>query len=207
TIDKALARRLVNVDQLLDLWSRYEGAIDTDVNDLRAPGFAALAAQIDPTQISALSLGYATVPWVSPDGQSVLLVDDTLVQDVVQALFSDQALTQEAALVEIQNGAGSDGLATQVVDYLAEFGFSADSLAAANAVDGAVRPQTVIIDYTGKDHTVQRLASLLGVLETQIRVAGPDDAALPTIANVDVLVILGTDAQARDFTLEETSGG
>ena len=205
-IDKAMERNLVDIDTLLGLWGQYKDAIDTDINDLQAPGFAALAAQIDPTRISALSLGAATRPWTTPEGAAVLLADKELVQALVQALFSDRELLEEAALVEVQNGAGADGLAKQVVDYLAGFGFPSGSLAAADTGDGSIRPMTEIVDFTGKDHTVQRLASLLSVPAEQIRRGGPGDLALRTVEDADILVILGADAQTRDFTVE-TSGG
>lgn len=205
-IDKALERRLVDIDKLVNLWGRYKDAIETDINDLQAPGFAALAAGIDPARISALSLGAATRGWTTPDGAQVLLVDKEMVQQLIQALFSDQQLSKEAALVEVQNGAGADGLAAQVVDYLAEFGFSSSSLTAANTVDGAVHPLTEIIDFSGKNHTVERLASLLAVPPEQVRPAEPDDRALSTINGADILVILGADAQTRDFATDASGG-
>lgn len=205
-IDKALERRLVSVDQLTGLWRRYKDAIETDINDIQAPGFAALAAQIDPTNIAALSLGAATRPWTMPDGAAVLLVDKEIVQQIVQALFSEQGVSEEAALVEVQNGAGADGLAGRVVDYLAEFGFAASSLTATDTADGSVYPVTEIIDFTGKEQTVQRLASLLSVPAEQVRRAGPEDGALATVAGADILVILGADVQALELVTDGSGG-
>jgi LCP family protein required for cell wall assembly len=205
-IDKAIEGGLVRIDRLLDLWGRYKDAVQTDVNDLQMPGFAALAARLDPTRISALSLGAATRPWVMPDGRAVLLVDKEMVQELVQALFTDRELSDEAALVEVQNGAGADGLAAQVVEYLTGFGFSTSSLSPATIVDGTIRPLTEIIDFSGKEHTVERLARLLAVPSERVRRAEVDDGTLRTIEGADVLVILGADAQARDFG-GDVSGG
>ncbi len=205
-IDKALELDLVDVDNLLNLWKRYRGAVETDINDLRAPGFASLAAKIDPARISALSLGAATRPWITPEGAAVLLVDEELVQQLVLALFSDRQLSEEAAVVEVQNGAGADGLATSVVEYLAAFGFSVGSLTAADTIDGSVRPLTEIIDFSGKDYTAERLASLLTVPLEQIRQGEAEDRLLRTVGDADILVILGADAQTQDFTVG-TSGG
>jgi hypothetical protein len=129
-----------------------------------------------------------------------------LVQELIQALFGNKQLSEEAALVEVQNGAGADGLGQQVVDYLVGFGFSSASLATANPVDGAIRPLTQIIDFSDKEYTVERLASLLSVPPGQVRHAGADDYALRMVEEADVVVILGTDAQARDFAAG-TSGG
>ena len=108
--------------------------------------------------------------------------------------------------MEVQNGAGADGLAQQVVDYLAGFGFPSASLTTANPVDGAIRPLTQIIDFSGKEYTVERLASLLSVPPEQVRRAGPDDYVLRTVENADVVVILGTDVQARGFAADASGG-
>jgi hypothetical protein len=202
-IDKALERGLVRPDRLLNLWGKYKDAIDTDINDIQAPGFARLAARIEPTDIAALSLGVATVPWTTPQGAAVLLADKELVQQLVGTLFVDRQLAQEAARVEVQNGAGADGLAGMVVGYLADSGFASGLLSPANSADGSVRPLTEIIDFSGKEYTVDRLSALLGVPEERTRRGGPADMALRTVANADIVVILGADAQARDYS----SGG
>ena len=198
-IDEALQQNLVQVEKLVSLWRRYKDAIETDINDFQAPGFAALAAQIDPARISALSLGAATVGYVTPEGAAVLLADREMVAQLVEALFSDQQLLEEEALVEVQNSTGADGLADRVVDYLAAGGFPSASLTVASSVDGTVRPLTEIIDFTGKDYTVERLAGLLAVPPERIRRAALNDELLRTTDDADIVVILGADAQTRDF--------
>jgi LCP family protein required for cell wall assembly len=205
-IDKGFERGLVDVNRLVDLWGRYKDAIVTDINDLQAPGFATLAVQIEPSEIVALSLGKATVPWVTPEGAAVLLADKELVQELVDALFTDEPASTAPAFVEVQNAAGADGLAGLVVDYLTDFGFSKESLAAANAAGGAVHPLTEIIDFAGRDDVARRLASVLGVAPEQVRAAGPEDGALRTIATADIVVILGADAQERDFMAGASDG-
>jgi hypothetical protein len=202
-IDKAVEQRVIGVDSLTGLWNKYKGAIDTDVNDIQTAGFASLAAQIDPTKISALSLGAATTAWTTPDGRAVLLYDPDIVQEIVLALFSDQQLAQEAARVEIQNATGADDLASLAARYLASFGFSSEALVAANAVSGTIQPQTEIIDLGGKSHTVERLASILEVPPERVRSATAADRALATDVEADVLVVLGSDVQGRDFVIEE----
>ena len=198
-IDRALERRLLSFDTLTDLWGKYKDAIDTDINDLQAPGFASLAAQIDPTRITALSLASATVPYTTPFGEEVLLVDKQIVQRLVAALFSDQRLNEEAAHVEVHS---SYGLTDEVMEYLARYGFAAGSLSAAITADGTVSQLTEIIDFTGKSHTVERLAELLEVGPDQIRSADERDQALATNGDTDVIVILGADLLARDFVID-----
>ena len=202
-IDKALEQRLVSIDKLVGLWGRYKDTIDTDINDLQAPGYAALAAQIDPSRIAALSLAVAAVNYITPFGERVLLIDKDIVRQLVDALFSDQQLSSEAAIVEVQSS--SAGLADQVVNYLAGFGFSSDALATGDTGTGGFLPLTEIIDFSGKEHTVERLASLLNVSPEQVRRAEAGDAGLSTVENADIVVVLGADLLARDFVVEEQS--
>ena len=198
-IDKALERNLVSLDTLTDLWGKYKDAIDTDINDLQAPGFAALAARIDSSRITALSLAVASVPYRTPFGEDVLLIDKEIVQQLVGALFGDQRLNEEAAHVEIQS---AFGLTEPVLGYLTQFGFAAGSLTAASTVDADVNQLTVIIDFTGKAHTVERLADLLGVEADQIRSASNGDDKLTTNGDTDIIVIMGADMLALDFVIE-----
>jgi LCP family protein required for cell wall assembly len=206
-IDKALEQRLVSPGSLTSLWDDYKGAIDTDINDIQAPGFAALASQISPEDITAYNLARATSGWRTPDGADVLLADPVLVAELVSALLNDDELSQEAALVEIQNAAGQDGLASEVLAYVSDFGFEEASLRTADSADGSVKPLTEIIDYTGKAYTATRLASVLGVPVTQVRSALPGDEALRSISNADVVVILGADAQEFDLVADGSEEG
>ncbi len=198
-IDRALERKLVSLDTLTDLWGKYKDAIDTDINDLQAPGFAALAAQVDASRITALSLAAAAVPYRTPFGEDVLLIDKEIVQQLVGALFSDQRLNEEAAHVEIQS---SFGLTEPVLGYLTRFGFAAGSLTAASTVSRDVVPLTLIIDFTGKAHTVERLADLLEVDPDQIRSAADGDERLITNGDTDIVIIMGADMLSLDFVIE-----
>lgn len=189
-IDKALDLNLVDVAKMVDLWGKYRDTIETDINDFQLPGLAALAVQIDPARISALSLGTATINYVTPQGASVLLADEEKVQQIVRALMGDKQLLEEEALIEVQNATGADGLAPRLVEYLTSLGFSASSMIATNAVDETARPETDVINFSGKDYTVERLASLLAVPPERIHDAEPDDAVLRT-TDADILVILG----------------
>jgi len=204
-MDKALQLEWRNVSKIVSLFDDYKGTIDTDLNDLQLPGFAALAVQIEPEKITALSIGAATVN-ASINGASVLLADKDIVDQIVRSLFSDQQLADEEALVEIQNGTGVDGIASRAVDFLAGLGFPSASLVAASVSDNRVRPQTVIVDFSGKQYTVERLASLLNVPPDRIRVATAADSGLRSEQS-DVVVILGTDAQDQRFATDGAAGG
>ncbi len=204
-LDKARELNWNDAGKVPSLFRNYKDAIETDVNDLLVLRYAGLASGLDPTRITALSLGAATYG-TTIDQKAVLLADPELVEQLVQALFNDGRLLQENAQVEVQNGAGEDGLAVQVVDFLAGQGFAATALTAADSIDRAVHPQTVIIDYSSNDYTVGRLANLLGVPGTLVRHAEVEDGSLRTTGDTDILVILGTDAQGQDFAVSAEGG-
>jgi len=197
-IDKALELDFARLDKITDLWGEYKDAIDTDVNDIQAPGYAALAARIDPSRITALSLASATVPYTTPFGEQVLLIDKDIVQEIVGALMTDTRLNEEAASVEIHS---SYGLTDELIDYLATYGFASGLITAA-PVSGEVRPLTEIVDFTGKSHTVDRLADVLEVEASQIRSASNGDKDLATNGDADIVVIMGADILALDFAVD-----
>ncbi len=206
-LDKAGELGLSDVGKIPSLWNQYKNAIQTDINDLLVLRFAGLAGEIDTSRIAALSIGVATVPWTTPQGAAVLRPDAGLIQDLIEALFSDNRLQEENAQVEVQNGAGADGLATEAVNFLAGQGFPSGALTAADAADGRIRPNTEIIDFSGKEYSVERLADLLGVSGDWMRRATAGDDALRTVADADIVVILGTGAQDGVFSGEPAAGG
>ncbi len=121
------------------------------------------------------------------------------IKQIVDALFSDHRLLQEAALVEVQNGTPKAGQASKAVDYLTNLGFPSDSLVAANAASTSYAA-TEIIDFTGKTYTTERLADWFGVSKERIRRSTAADAALRTTPAADILVILGQDVNLDSAT-------
>jgi LCP family protein required for cell wall assembly len=95
----------------------------------------------------------------------------------VQAL-----MIEEAANVQVLNGAGVDGLGCLTEEYLIEQGVQANNCDTADRVDYA---SSVIIDYTGKPYTVRFLQKIFGVSTI---ISGADPNSL-----VDVKVIVGQD--------------
>jgi len=202
-MDKALSLNVLR--NALELWNKYKDAIDTDINDIQLAGFAKLAAGISPEKISALSLGPATTPWMTPGGASVLLPSAEGIARIVQALFSDQQLLEEQAVVEVQNCTGETGMADSTVKLLANLGFPQGSLIAAATPNGDVFPTTSIVDFSGqkKGYTLQRLAEWLKVPAEGIRQATAADEGLRT-TEADILVLLGSDT---DITSLSSSAG
>jgi LCP family protein required for cell wall assembly len=202
-MDKALSLNVLR--NALELWNKYKDAIDTDINDIQLAGFAKLAADISPEKISALSLGPATTPWMTPGGAAVLLPSAEGIERIVQALFSDQQLLEEQAVVEVQNGTGEVGMADSTVKLLTNLGFPQQSLIAAAAPNGDVFPKTSIVDFSGqkKGYTLQRLAEWLKVPAERVRQATAADEGLRT-SGADILVLLGSDT---DITSLSSSAG
>ncbi|MCJ7831416.1 MAG: LytR C-terminal domain-containing protein, partial [Dehalococcoidia bacterium] len=202
-MDKALSLNVLR--NALELWNKYKDAIDTDINDIQLAGFAKLAADISPEKISALSLGPATTPWMTPGGASVLLPSAEGIARIVQALFSDQQLLEEQAVVEVQNCTGETGMADSTVRLLINLGFPQQSLIAAATPNGDVFPTTSIVDFSGqkKGYTLQKLADWLRVPADGIRQATAADEGLRT-TEADILVLLGSDT---DITSLGSSAG
>lgn len=196
-MDKALSLNLLS--NALDLWKRYKDAIDTDLNDFQIPGFAKLAADIPPERVVAVSLGPATVPYTTPQGAAVLMAAPEGIQQVVEALFFDQQLLGEDALVEVQNSTGEPGLATAVVDYLVSLGLPRSSVVISNAPEQGLAESSAIVDYTGKRYTAERLAEWLGLPADRIRSAGPEDVALKT-GEADIVLTVGEDISLDRLT-------
>jgi len=202
-MDKALSLNVLR--NALELWNKYKDAIDTDINDIQLAGFAKLAADISPEKISALSLGPATTPWMTPGGAAVLLPSAEGIARIVQALFSDQQLLEEQAVVEVQNCTGETGMADSTVRLLINLGFPQQSLIAAATPNGDVFPKTSIVDFSGqkKGYTLQKLADWLRVPAERIRQATAADEGLRT-TEADILVLLGSDT---DITSLSSSAG
>jgi LCP family protein required for cell wall assembly len=178
---------------MFELWKRYKQTIETDVNDLQAPGFASLAASIDRDAISYLSLGGVTTGWTTPDGAAVLLASQEGIKLLVDAFLSDNQFEQENAVVELQNGSGKEEAESQVIDLFLDFGVAKANLITSPATSSA--GQTQIIDFTGKAYTAQRIAGWLGIPNTRIRAGTAEDAALRIDPTADIVVILGADVE------------
>ena len=183
---------LESTDTMVELYRRYKETVQTDVNDLQAPGFARLAASIDRNSISYLSLGGVTTAWTTPLGAQVLLASPEGIALLVDAFTSDNQLEQEGAVIEVLNGSGLAGAEQQVLSLFTSFGVAPELIL---PLESALPvSETQIIDFTGKIYTAQRIAGWLELPAGRIRVATPEDDALRTQTGSDIVVILGEDA-------------
>jgi polyisoprenyl-teichoic acid--peptidoglycan teichoic acid transferase len=203
----AVMDKMTSLDVLphaADLWNKYKDTIDTDISNVKVPGYASLAMNIPPNRISALSLGPCTTPWMTPGGMSVLLPSEEGCKTIVDALFLDQQLTAENATVEVRDGTGEDVTDTAVT-LLINLGFPEASVIASDPPEGELVSETEIIDYSGKSVSTGRIAEWLGVPVTAVRAATPADAALRS-GKADIVVVLGSDAKVTGLSAGASGG-
>ena len=87
----------------------------------------------------------------------------------------------------VQNGTPTANLAAQTAALLKEKGYHVEEFSDADRFD---YPQSIIIDYTGKEYTIQNLAVLFNVTPENIRRS-------PNLkSEIDIRLIVG-----QDFTL------
>ena len=180
---------------LVNLWKEYKNTIQTDVSDLQAPGYAELAANVDQSSLAFLTLGVVATPFTTAAGAQVLLPSPEGVKQIVDAFLSDGQLLEENAIVEVQDGTSSDGLAAAAARYLSSLGLPQSNVMASDAP--ATVTDTEIVVFTDTQYTAERIAGWLGVSTEQIRIATAADAALRT-TDADILVLIGDDAEIED---------
>jgi LCP family protein required for cell wall assembly len=182
---------LADPGNVLNLWKRYRDTIVTDLNDIQIPGYAKMAASIDPDQLAFLSVGPATQPYTTSEGAQVLLPSDAGIKQIVDAFLSDNKLTQENAVVQVQNATADQNQGPKAVDFLSSLGVQSANIHTINQPD-PTQTQTVVIDYTGKTYTADRIASWLGLTKDRVKNASITE---PRPGNADIVVILGSDAK------------
>ena len=200
-MDKALS--LNAIPNALSLWKQYKSTVVTDINDIQVTGFANLASQIPAERMSALSLGACVTPWTTPEGADVLYPSKEGCQKIVNALFLDQQLIGEKAVVEVRDGSGND-IAQTAVDLLTNLGFPQGNVIAGDPPPGGLVANTEIIDFSGNPVSTGKIAEWLGVPATAVRKATALDTDLRT-ADADIVVVLGADADVTG--LSATPGG
>jgi len=197
----AKARSLDVLKNATTLWDKYKSAVQTDISDTQIPGYALLANQVQ-DQIHAISLGPATAPYTTAQGAEVLVGDKERIQQIMQSVFSDKTpqgapaatVTPEPVTVQVQNGTGTNGLATKIVAFIAGKGYPTNDLAAGNAFDGATHAQSEVLDLTGNNwENANLLASWLQIPQSQVRNATESERAALGSDPAEIVVILGSD--------------
>lgn len=195
-----------------DLWSKYNDAIETDINDALIPGYALLANQVK-DNIHAVSLGDTTTPFTGPKGEAWLVFDWDLVDRLVISLFEDRpdglaqpAVAGDPVHVQIQNATGANGLAGRVVSYIATKGYRLEDLSPADVFDGQPHEVSIILDLEGTHEGARlALAGMLGINPVNARAA--TDAERAEIGDVaaEIIIILGSDVDFEELIQSPTT--
>ncbi len=161
----------------------------SDLSVLRS--LADLARDLNTDRIVQLSINPNDVQVISEQGSDIYWnADDVAFQ--VARLLAGPNNQNEVARIQVQNGAGVQGLAARVTSNLTARGF----LMAQAGDAQRIYEHTQIIDYTNRPQTRQRLADLLGIEPQYVQATPPDDAP-PAPYRTDIVIVLGQDYQER----------
>lgn len=156
------------------------------------------SADIERGIIAPPEMVYSTV---TVDGAQVLVPVEEKIAELVAGIFHQsptastspgvppsevliQAATNEGASIEILNGGGASGIATQTADYLKENGLNVVRVGNADRLNYV---KTIIIDYTHNPETTALLKGLMDLSDGQI--LGQMKFNNP----IDIRIILGAD--------------
>lgn len=204
----AVRERVLRLDllpQLLpklpELLKTVGDAVQTDLQPDEMLSLIQLASQIDDQHIrTAVIDGSMTEPATTPNGAQVLIPIPDKIRAVVDEIFSDTAqpvvnegeseerekLAAEGAKIIVHNGSTIGNIAAQTSAFLKERGFQVVEFGNAERFD---YPTTMIVDFTGKEYTIQCLARLLDIPQSNIQ------KYTGTYSEVDIRLIIGADFQ------------
>jgi LCP family protein required for cell wall assembly len=200
---KALsASTLTNPIKLTELIGAIGDHLTTDLQLGDLERLALIAKDVDTAKISQNVISadppspLLNVGYLIPGAGSIELplageFDYSAIQDFVQNIFVDHYLTQENALIQVENGSGQTGLATQVVKSLSEAHYNVEA-----PVNAASVAQTVLYDYTNgaKPYTIHYLEQRFGVKAQVEPAPTPEvDADGQQQAPPQIRIILGSD--------------
>jgi LCP family protein required for cell wall assembly len=202
------ALRLNLIPRVPELMVTLADTVQTDLQPGNIITLARLAGEIEQDNLKSVIIDQnMTVEHVTPSGAWVLLPIREKIRPMVEELFTSpmpptpppapqpqvvpveqiNRLAQEGAKIVVQNGTATANLAAQTAAFLKEQGYHVVEFSNADRFDYT---QSIIIDYTGKEYTIQNLAVLFKVTPENIRRS-------PNLkSEVDIRLIVG-----QDFTL------
>jgi polyisoprenyl-teichoic acid--peptidoglycan teichoic acid transferase len=199
--DKALSLDipLTRIPRLLELAGE---SIKTDLSLDEMMALADIAKRIRREDLrSGVIDSSMTTTVVRHSGAMVEVAHWDKVQDLVNDLFpapvpetapspslARAQLTSEAARIALENGTLDETLAQRTAQVLRDDYFNVVRYDNADRFDHA---ETIIIQYTDVPHTVDALAAKLGIGLDNVRKAPPMEP------DIDILVVLGRDAQRK----------
>jgi len=209
--EKALSLNLL--PRLPALLATMLDSFKTDISWDEIPQLAALAPQIDMSTMKRVVLQKPLVyGYKRADGAAVQLPKWDLIDPVVADLLTSavivteatptpepppptptlapieiaelQELAREGARIAVQNGTSEPNYAARVAAYLMELGYQVVEFGDADRLDYA---KTVIVDYTGKAYTLQRLVQQFQVTPENVRQS-------PNLrSSIDIRIVVGQD--------------
>jgi LCP family protein required for cell wall assembly len=200
------ALRLNLIPRVPELMVTLADTVQTDLQPGNIITLARLAGEIEQENLKSVVIDYnMTVEHVTPNGAWVLLPIREKIRPMVEELFTSPVptppppptsqpqavpveqinrLAQEGAKIVVQNGTPTANLAAQTAAFLKEQGYHVVEFSNADRFDYS---QSIIIDYTGKEYTIQSLAVLFNVTPENIRRS-------PNLkSEVDIRLIIGQD--------------
>lgn len=187
-----------------DIYREVRSGVQTNLSLDKAVRLTWLAVQISEEQIATASIGPNQVRAErADDGQAISvpiperiaqLVDEVLGPAHEAAPDRYELALGEDTNIAILNGSGDDEIAAQAREYLESQGFQVTSI----KTRAEPAEKTMLVDYSGKPHTVRFLLTGLGLtlgeLENRFTEESPDG---------DVLLILGRDWRPSRLLPEE----
>ena len=193
-LEQARSRGLLENVTLLPRWAEVlEQNVRTTlpIRDLgMLNGLAGLARELKSDRIAQFSINPDDVAIDAEDGSDLYWNRSDLAALVARWRAGPQAA--ETARIQVLNGAAVAGLAAQLTDHLRAQGF----VLAEPGDSARVYEHTLIIDYTGRPRTRQRLADALGIAASYVQATpGPD--APPQAYQADIVLIVGEDYKGQ----------
>ncbi len=201
--DKVL--RLGMLPQLLsdlpDLLKTVGDSVQTDLQLTEMINLVQLASQIDEEHIKAATIDSSmTEPTTRYNGAQVLIPIRDEIRAVVDEVFAEptpeveeeviteerEKLAAEGAKIIVHNGSLAGNIAAKTSAFLKEQGFQVVEFDNAERFDYS---STMIVDFTGKEYTIQSLARLLNISQDNIQ------KYTGSYSEVDIRLIIGADFQ------------
>jgi len=198
------ALRLNLIPRLPELMVTLADTVQTDLQPGDIITLAQWGSEIEAENVRSVVIDQnMTVEHITSTGAWVLLPIREKIQPAVEELFTSPTplpaptalseavppeqvnrLAQEGARIVVQNGTPTANLAAQTAAFLKKQGYSVVEFSDAERFD---YPQSIIIDYTGKEFTIQSLAALFNVTPENIRRS-------PNLkSEIDIRLIIGQD--------------
>jgi len=203
---RAIAEKALSLDipisRIPELLQIVGDSVQTDLNPTEMAALARIAREINLNDVKSVVIDETmTDPAKTPEGWWVLIPKRDKIRAVRNELFPEpvptlvpvptedrERLAAEGATIEVLNGTLTAGLAQHTATELRNKGYLVARFGNADRADYA---QTVLIDFSGKNYTLETLARLL-----QVDPANIYHRTDPSVA-VDIRLILGQDYATR----------